>query len=80
MLPCFFLNTDHSLFCHLLFTEISFPMYRNCCICCCICANDAVELEEVCIRKYDGSIMLYVQSGAVTIKYFKLFNINVIYM
>lgn len=24
--------------------------------------------------------MLYVQSGAVTMKYFKLFNINVIYM
>lgn len=41
---------------------------------------DAVELEEVCIRKPDGWIMLYMQSGAVTMKHFKLFCINVIYV
>lgn len=55
-------------------------MYKNSCICRSIYAYDAVELEEVCIKKSDGWIMLYVQSGAVTMKYFKVFYINVIYM
>lgn len=41
---------------------------------------DALELEEVCIRKSDGWIMLYMQSGVVTVKHFQLSYINVIYM
>lgn len=40
----------------------------------------ALELEEVCIRKSDGWIMLYMQSGVVTVKHFQLSYINVIYM
>lgn len=86
VLPCFFLNTDHTLFCNLLFTEISFPFteivaYAAVCMHMMLCNWRRAALEnlmaELCCMCRVGQLLWNILSFFILMLYIcKVVNVS----